>query len=130
MAKKKTDKKTDEAKVKEERGKAVEQAISQIERQFGQGAIMRLVSDEVVAVDVIPTGAMALDIALGVGGVPRGRVVEVYGQESSGKTSLCLHIVAEAQRLGGVAAFVDVEHALDPLYAKRIGVNLDELLIS
>ncbi len=127
---KRNDTKVDEAKLKEARNKAVDQAISQIERQFGEGSIMRLSGDSVVPVEAIPTGALALDIALGVGGVPRGRVVEIYGQESSGKTSLCLHIIAEAQRLGGVAAFVDAEHALDPLYAKRIGVDLDNLLIS
>ena len=110
--------------------KAIDLAISQIERQHGKGAIMRLDSDEVVPVTVIPTGSLALDIALGVGGVPRGRIVEIFGHEASGKTTLALHIIAEAQKQEGLAAFVDVEHALDPLYAKQIGVNMENLLIS
>jgi recombination protein RecA len=105
-------------------------ALTQIERQFGKGAIMRLGADNVTAIKAIPTGALALDLALGIGGVPRGRIVEIYGPESSGKTTLALHIVAEAQRNGGVAAFIDAEHALDPLYAKALGVDVDELLIS
>ena len=113
-----------------ESDKALEMALSQIERQFGKGAIMRMGDGAIRKVDIIPTGALALDLALGVGGVPRGRVVEVYGPESSGKTSLALHIVAEAQRNGGIAAFIDAEHALDPTYAKAIGVDVDELLIS
>jgi len=113
-----------------ERDKALEMAVSQIERQFGKGAIMKLGEAAQRRVDVIPTGALALDLALGIGGVPRGRIVELYGPESSGKTSLALHIVAEAQRNGGIAAFVDVEHALDPGYARAIGVDVDELLIS
>jgi len=113
-----------------EKGKAIDLAISQIERQFGKGSIMRLTDDRVVPVEAIPTGSLALDIALGVGGVPRGRVIEIYGQESSGKTTLGLHILAEAQKMGGVAAFIDVEHALDPIYAKRIGIDLDGLLFS
>jgi len=117
-------------KNREEKDKAIDLAISQIERQFGKGSIMRLVGDNVMPVDVIPTGSLALDLALGVGGIPRGRVVEIYGQESSGKTTLALHILAEAQKLGGVVAFVDVEHALDPLYARKIGVDLDSLLFS
>jgi recombination protein RecA len=117
-------------KNKEEKNKAIDLAISQIERQFGKGSIMRLVGDEVMPVDVIPTGSLALDLALGVGGIPRGRIVEIFGQEASGKTTLALHILAEAQKLGGVAAFVDVEHALDPLYARKIGVDLDSLLFS
>ncbi|GBD29022.1 Protein RecA [bacterium HR32] len=114
-----------------ERQKALELAMAQIERQFGKGSIMKLgeVSQR-LAVDVIPTGALSLDLALGVGGVPRGRVVEIYGPESSGKTTLGYHIIAEAQREGGVAAFIDAEHALDPNYARALGVNLDELLIS
>jgi recombination protein RecA len=114
-----------------ERQKALELALAQIERQFGKGSIMKLgeVSQR-LAVDVIPTGALSLDLALGVGGVPRGRVVEIYGPESSGKTTLGYHIIAEAQREGGVAAFIDAEHALDPNYARALGVNLDELLIS
>ena len=113
-----------------ERDKALDMALSQIERQFGKGAIMKMGEGAIRKVDIIPTGALALDLALGVGGVPRGRIVEVYGPESSGKTSLALHIVAEAQRNGGIAAFIDAEHALDPVYAKAIGVDVDELLIS
>jgi recombination protein RecA len=113
-----------------EKTKAIDLAISQIERQHGKGAIMRLNSNEVVPVAVIPTGSLTLDLALGVGGLPRGRIIEIFGHEASGKTTLALHTIAEAHRLGGVAAFVDVEHALDPAYAKRIGVNMDHLLIS
>jgi len=113
-----------------DRDKAVETAMSQIERQFGKGAIMKLGSREVVAVPVISTGSIALDKALGVGGVPRGRVIEIYGPESSGKTTLTLHIVAEAQKKGGIAAFIDAEHALDVVYAQKLGVNCDELLVS
>jgi recombination protein RecA len=110
-----------------ERDKALDMAVSQIERQFGKGAIMKMGEAANRKVDVIPTGALALDLALGI---PRGRIVELYGPESSGKTSLALHIVAEAQRNGGIAAFIDAEHALDPIYAKAIGVDVDELLIS
>ncbi|WP_206811869.1 recombinase RecA [Paradesulfitobacterium ferrireducens] len=111
--------------------KALDQALGQIEKQFGKGSIMRLgEASAKLAVDVISTGALALDIALGVGGVPRGRVVEIYGPESSGKTTVALHIVAEAQKLGGVAAFIDAEHALDPVYARALGVNIDDLLVS
>ena len=110
--------------------KAIDLAISQIERQHGKGSIMRLNSDEVIPVAVIPTGSVALDIALGVGGVPRGRIIEIFGHEASGKTTLALHIIAEAQKQEGVAAFIDVEHALDPLYAKQIGVNMENVLIS
>jgi recombination protein RecA len=113
-----------------EREKALDMAVSQIERQFGKGAIMKMGDAANRKVDVIPTGALSLDLALGIGGVPRGRIVELYGPESSGKTSLALHIVAEAQRNGGIAAFIDAEHALDPIYAKAIGVDVDELLIS
>jgi recombination protein RecA len=113
-----------------ERDKNLEIAMSQIERQFGKGAIMRLGTDEIRKIASIPTGALSLDLALGIGGVPRGRVVEIYGPESSGKTSLALHIIAEAQRNGGTAAFIDAEHALDPAYAHAIGVDIDELLIS
>jgi len=113
-----------------ERGKAVEAAILAIEKQFGRGSIMRLGSAERQQVDVIPSGSIALDLALGVGGIPRGRVTEVFGPESSGKTTLCQHIIAEAQKRGGVAAFIDVEHALDPGYARACGVNVDELLVS
>ncbi|HUG08594.1 MAG TPA: recombinase RecA [Acidimicrobiia bacterium] len=113
-----------------EREKALDMAVSQIERQYGKGAIMKMGEAARRKVDVIPTGALSLDLALGIGGVPRGRIVELYGPESSGKTSLALHIVAEAQRNGGIAAFIDAEHALDPIYAKAIGVDVDELLIS
>ena len=113
-----------------ERDKALDMALSQIERQFGKGAIMKMGEVANRKVDVISTGALSLDLALGIGGVPRGRIVELYGPESSGKTSLALHIVAEAQRNGGIAAFIDAEHALDPIYAKAIGVDVDELLIS
>jgi recombination protein RecA len=113
-----------------ERDKALDMALSQIERQFGKGAIMKMGEAANWKVDVIPTGALALDLALGIGGVPRGRIVEIYGPESSGKTTVALHIVAEAQRNGGIAAFIDAEHALDPIYAKAIGVDVDELLIS
>jgi recombination protein RecA len=110
--------------------KAVDTAIGQIERQFGKGSIMKLGSRPVIDVPVIPTGSLALDKALGVGGIPRGRVIEVFGPESSGKTTLTLNAVAEAQRLGGIAAFIDAEHALDTVYARKIGVNCDELLVA
>ncbi|MFA6008512.1 MAG: recombinase RecA [Desulfobacteraceae bacterium] len=113
-----------------DKDKAVESAMSQIERQFGKGSIMKLGGREVVAVPVISTGSLALDKALGIGGLPRGRVVEIYGPESSGKTTLTLHAVAEAQKKGGIAAFIDAEHALDVSYARRLGVNCDELLVS
>ncbi|MFI5261162.1 MAG: recombinase RecA [Candidatus Limnocylindrales bacterium] len=113
-----------------ERARAVDAAILAIEKQFGRGSIMKLGSSERQAVDTIPTGSIALDLALGVGGVPRGRITEIFGPESSGKTTLCQHILAEAQRRGGVVAFIDVEHALDPHYAKACGVNVDELLVS
>jgi recombination protein RecA len=113
-----------------ERDNALEMAVSQIERQFGKGAIMKMGEAATRKVDVISTGALSLDLALGIGGVPRGRVVEIYGPESSGKTTLALHVVAEAQRNGGIAAFIDAEHALDPIYAKALGVDIDELLIS
>ena len=101
-----------------------------IEREFGAGSLMKLSSDNTLAVDVIPTGSLSLDLALGVGGVPRGRIVEIFGPESSGKTTMIYHIIAQAQALGGVCAFIDAEHALDPIYARRIGVDTDELLIS
>ena len=111
--------------------KALDMALSQIEKQFGKGSIMRLgEATAKMAVEVIPTGCLAIDIALGVGGVPRGRIVEIYGPESSGKTTVALHVVAEAQKMGGVAAFIDAEHALDPVYAKALGVNIDNLLVS
>jgi recombination protein RecA len=113
-----------------ERSKAVDAAILAIEKQFGRGAIMKLGSSERLQVDSIPTGSIALDLALGVGGVPRGRITEVFGPESSGKTTLCQHVIAESQHRGGVAAFIDVEHALDPGYARACGVNVDELLVS
>jgi recombination protein RecA len=119
------------AEVKSDRRQALDLALSQIERQFGKGAIMKLgAAGALDEIAVIPTGAISLDLALGVGGIPRGRVTEIYGPESSGKTTLSLHIIAEAQRLGGIAAFIDAEHALDPVYAKNLGVNTDELLIS
>jgi recombination protein RecA len=110
--------------------KALDAALSQIERAFGKGSIMRLGQGSAVEVETVPTGSLGLDIALGVGGLPRGRIVEIYGPESSGKTTLALHTVAEAQKRGGVCAFIDAEHALDPIYARKLGVNLDELLIS
>jgi recombination protein RecA len=113
-----------------ERGRAVDAAILAIEKQFGRGSIMKLGSAERQQVDAIPTGSIALDLALGVGGIPRGRICEVFGPESSGKTTLCQHVIAEAQRKGGIAAFIDVEHALDPGYARACGVNVDELLVS
>jgi recombination protein RecA len=116
-----------EAKAKDA---ALQAAVTQIERQFGQGSVMRLGDESAVQVEAIPTGALPLDLALGVGGVPRGRIVEIFGPESSGKTTLVYHIIAEAQARGGVCAFVDAEHAIDPIYAKRIGVNTDELLVS
>jgi recombination protein RecA len=116
----------------DERNKSVDLAIAQIERQFGKGSIMKMKPGEPnpMHIDSIATGSIALDLALGIGGVPRGRIVEIYGPESSGKTTLALHIIAEAQKAGGLAAIIDAEHALDPLYANRLGVNLDELLIS
>ncbi|MCY4527145.1 MAG: DNA recombination/repair protein RecA, partial [Anaerolineaceae bacterium] len=110
--------------------KALAAAVQDLPRRFGDGSIIRLGEASGLAVDVIPTGSLGLDIALGVGGLPRGRVVEIYGPESSGKTTLCLHVIAEAQRLGGLAAFIDMEHALDPVYAERLGVDVDTLYIS
>jgi recombination protein RecA len=110
--------------------KALDAAVTQIERAFGKGSIMRLGQRDVVEAEVVPTGSISLDIALGIGGLPRGRVVEIYGPESSGKTTLALHAIAEAQKLGGACAFIDAEHALDPIYAKKLGVNVDQLLIS
>ncbi|MEG1538008.1 MAG: recombinase RecA, partial [Clostridiales bacterium] len=115
---------------KDEKAQALAAALAQIEKQFGKGAVMRMGEQGVTAIEVIPTGSLALDIALGVGGIPRGRVIEIFGPESSGKTTVSLHIVAEAQKTGGTAAFIDAEHALDPIYARRLGVNIDELLIS
>ena len=113
-----------------EKSRIIDLAIAQIEKQHGKGSIMRFNSDDIVPVEAIPTGSIGLDIALGVGGVPRGRIVEIYGHEGSGKTTLTLHVVAEAQKMGGVAAFIDVEHAIDPLYARNIGVDMDSVLIS
>ena len=113
-----------------DKSKALDAALSQIERHFGKGSIMRLGKREKVEIDTIPSGSLGLDIALGIGGLPRGRVVEIYGPESSGKTTLALHAIAEAQKRGGTCAFVDAEHALDPIYARKLGVNIDDLLIS
>lgn len=113
-----------------EKKKALEIALSQIEKQFGKGAVMKLGENTHMNIETIPTGALGLDIALGVGGVPRGRVVEIFGPESSGKTTVALHIIAEAQKAGGEAAFIDAEHALDPVYAKNLGVNIDNLIVS
>jgi recombination protein RecA len=119
------------ADVKSDRRQALELALASIDRQFGKGAIMRLGQGGALdEISVIPTGALSLDVALGIGGIPRGRITEIYGPESSGKTTLALHVIAEAQHAGGTAAFIDAEHALDPIYAKRLGVNTDELLIS
>ena len=113
-----------------EKKKALEAALGQIEKQFGKGAVMKLGEIAQMNVDVIPTGALSLDIALGIGGVPRGRIVEVFGPESSGKTTVALHMIAEAQKMGGEAAFIDAEHALDPVYAKHLGVDIDNLIVS
>ena len=115
---------------KDERRKALDAAMAQIEKQFGQGAVMRLGDKSQVEIDTIPTGALTLDIALGIGGLPRGRIIEIYGPESSGKTTVALHCVAEAQKMGGTCAFIDAEHALDPVYAGNIGVDVDNLLLS
>ncbi len=113
-----------------EKRKALEVAMNQIEKQFGKGSVMKLGEFKAMEVEAIPTGALSLDIALGIGGVPRGRIVEVFGPESSGKTTLALHIIAEAQKMGGEAAFIDAEHALDPVYAKKLGVDIDNLIVS
>lgn len=113
-----------------ERQRALEAALAQIDRAFGKGSAMKLGSREAMEIEAISTGSLGLDIALGIGGLPRGRVVEVYGPESSGKTTLALHVIAEAQKTGGTAAFVDAEHALDPIYARKLGVNIDELIVS
>lgn len=126
-----TAKETKEKDVKDEKRKALELALSQIEKQYGRGSIMRMGDREVSAdIPVIPTGSVSLDAALGVGGIPRGRAIEIFGPESSGKTTLALHVISESQRQKGVAAFVDAEHALDPIYAGKLGVNIEELLIS
>ena len=114
-----------------EKTRALDAALRQIERDFGKGSIMRLgEASAKMNIEVIPTGALSLDIALGVGGIPRGRVIEIYGPESSGKTTVALHMIAEAQKMGGYAAFIDAEHALDPEYARKLGVDVDNLLIS
>src|SRR5215211_7144947 len=114
----------------DDRERALDLAIGQIERQFGKGSIMKMGEAHSMQIEAIPTGSIALDLALGIGGVPRGRITEIYGPEASGKTTLALHVIAEAQKLSGICAYVDAEHALDPIYASRIGVNLDDLLIS
>ena len=113
-----------------ERKKALDVALSQIEKQFGKGSVMRLGEYKAMEIDAIPTGALSLDIALGIGGLPRGRIIEIYGPESSGKTTLALHVIAEAQKQGGEAAFIDAEHALDPVHAKKLGVDIDNLIVS
>ncbi len=113
-----------------EKRKALEVAMSQIEKQFGKGSVMKLGEFKAMEVEAIPTGALSLDIALGIGGVPRGRIIEVFGPESSGKTTLALHVIAEAQKMGGEAAFIDAEHALDPVYARKLGVDIDNLIVS
>ena len=113
-----------------EKKKALEVAMSQIEKQFGKGSVMKLGEFKAMEVEAIPTGALSLDIALGIGGVPRGRIIEVFGPESSGKTTLALHVIAEAQKMGGEAAFIDAEHALDPVYARKLGVDIDNLIVS
>jgi recombination protein RecA len=118
------------AEVRNDKSKAIEVALLQIEKQFGKGSIMRLGDKEAIAIPTISTGALSIDAALGIGGVPRGRVVEIFGPESSGKTTLALHVIAEAQKTGGMAAFIDAEHALDPEYARKRGVNIDNLLVS
>jgi recombination protein RecA len=130
MAEQKAALKDASAKDAKARDAALGAAVTQIERQFGQGSVMKLGDKSAVEVEVIPTGALSLDLALGVGGVPKGRIVEIFGPESSGKTTLIYHIIAEAQARGGICAFVDAEHAIDPIYARRIGVDTDELLIS
>ena len=129
--KKKADKKVFEMpKTEDEKKKALETAIAQIEKKYGTGAVMKMGQKAALNVATIPTGSMTLDMALGIGGAPRGRIVEVYGPESSGKTTVALHIAAEAQKQGGTVAFIDVEHALDPVYAEALGVNIDEMLVS
>src|SRR3982750_1949135 len=113
-----------------DRDQALDVALGQIERQFGKGAVMKMNDHAAVSIGAISTGSLALDLALGIGGLPRGRIVEVFGPESSGKTTLVYHVIAEAQRRGGICAFIDAEHAMDPAYAKKIGVNIDDLLVS
>jgi len=130
MAKEVKEKREPKKEPEKKENKALNSAINEIKERFGEGSIMKLSETHAVNVDTIPTGSIAMDIALGVGGMPRGRIIEVYGAESSGKTTLCLHIVAEAQKKGGVCAYIDAEHAMDPDYAKRLGVNTGDLLIS
>jgi recombination protein RecA len=113
-----------------DRDKALDMALAQIDKQFGKGSIMRMGEKGTMAIETVQTGALSLDLALGVGGLPRGRIIEIFGPESSGKSTLAMHVVAEAQRNGGICAYVDAEHAMDPVYAKAIGVDIDELLIS
>ena len=113
-----------------DREKALDLALAQIDKNFGKGSVMRLGDESRAPIEIIPTGSIALDVALGIGGLPRGRVVEIFGPESSGKSTLAMHVVAEAQRNGGVCAYIDAEHAMDPVYASAIGVNVDDLLIS
>lgn len=124
------EKKQDEKKMDDKKQKALETALSQIEKQYGKGAIMRLGQNSSMNIEHISTGSLSLDIALGIGGLPRGRIIEIYGPESSGKTTLALHCIAEGQKDGGNAAFIDVEHALDPVYAAALGVDIDNLLVS
>lgn len=131
MAKEKLqEQKSEESKVNPEKLKAVEYAIAQIEKEFGKGSIMRFSEDSVIKTEVISTGCLSLDMAIGVGGLPKGRIVEIFGPESSGKTTICLHTIAESQKMGGIAAFVDTEHALDIQYAKRLGVDVNNLLLA
>ena len=125
-----TKKEEKDVKVSDEKQKALEVAMSQIEKQFGKGSVMKLGEFKNMNIEAIPTGALALDIALGIGGIPKGRIIEIYGPESSGKTTLALHMIAEAQKRGGEAAFIDAEHALDPVYAKNLGVDIDNLIVS
>ncbi len=117
-------------KAEEKKQQALDAAIKQIEKQFGKGSVMKLGDRSAIDVDVIPTGSLTLDLALGIGGYPKGRIIEIYGPESSGKTTLTLHAIAEVQKQGGRAAFIDAEHAIDPVYAKNLGVNIDELILS
>ncbi|HKR25132.1 MAG TPA: recombinase RecA, partial [Allosphingosinicella sp.] len=121
---------SDRSAMDTDKQKALDAALAQIDRAFGKGSAMRLGSKEAIEIETISTGSLGLDIALGIGGLPRGRVVEIYGPESSGKTTLALHAVAEAQKAGGVAAFIDAEHALDPIYARKLGVDVDNLIVS
>ena len=131
MAAKADKKKSTEAvSDRSERQKALEMAMAQIEKQYGKGSIMRLGENTKMNVDAVPTGSIALDAALGIGGLPRGRIIEIYGPEASGKTTLALHAVAECQKMGGEAAFIDGEHALDPVYARALGVDVESLLVS